>query len=227
MERELELALLHGVLGRTAAFLSYLCLSASPLARKHSLQSFQRNCGDCVPGRRQSLDRGPSPFCPCLAEPWQLWGPRSQRDPCETKRSGWTGGTLPPSAFYRSSSWASLLVRANELGPGQTGVKTEERGVSQEQRPLERMAVSRVAALGRERMFLLETLPAPERNFKKEIRGGGVGCGGIGRGHKTEKESHSSSWPSLLSRMSRSEPGLGSGPASTTAGCDLGVPHHL
>lgn len=60
--------------------------------------------------------------------------------------------------------------------------------MSQEQRPLERMAVSRVAALGRERMFLPETLPAPERNFKKEIRGGGWGVGRLGAAIRLRKK---------------------------------------
>lgn len=60
--------------------------------------------------------------------------------------------------------------------------------MSQEQRPLGRMAVSRVAALGRERMFLPETLPAPERNFKKEIRGGGWGVGGLGAAIRLRKK---------------------------------------
>lgn len=50
--------------------------------------------------------------------------------------------------------------------------------MSHEPRPLERMVVPRAAALGWERLFLPETLPAPERNFRKELRGGVGGRAG-------------------------------------------------
>lgn len=58
------------------------------------------------------------------------------------------------------------------------GENRGKRGVSHEPRPLERMVVPRAAALGWERLFLPETLPAPERNFRKEFRGGVGGRAG-------------------------------------------------